>query len=326
MRIIHCLSGRLYTGKLPRSLRPSAVTSSLASTVPSPGHQFTGASAMYASRYESTSARCSATGSASNATSPGIGRFPRAQLVDELRDRAGAVGVGVVPRVVDLQEDPLRPAVVVDVGGGRAAARVVAEAERAQLALHVGDVRLGGHARVRAGLHRELLGREPERVVAHRVQHVEAGHAAEPRVHVGGDEAERVAHVQADTARVREHVEDEPARAVGHVPRVLGQQAGAVGRPEHVLGVPAVLPGVLDPVGQRRVVTVRRSVVGTLGHARERSGRAPMIRGYRLVTCNPRWGRSSVGRALAWHARGRGFDPLRLHPSGPDQRAFCNLP
>ena len=24
-------------------------------------------------------------------------------------------------------------------------------------------------------------------------------------------------------------------------------------------------------------------------------------------------GRSSVGRALAWHARGRGFDSLRLH-------------
>ena len=45
IRIIHCLRLRLNTGKLPRSDRPSAVTSSLASTVPSPGHQFTGASA-----------------------------------------------------------------------------------------------------------------------------------------------------------------------------------------------------------------------------------------------------------------------------------------
>ncbi len=27
----------------------------------------------------------------------------------------------------------------------------------------------------------------------------------------------------------------------------------------------------------------------------------------------PTWGRSSVGRALAWHARGRRFDPVRLH-------------
>ena len=45
MRIIHCCNGRRNTGKLPRSLRPSAVTSSLASTVPRPGHQLTIASA-----------------------------------------------------------------------------------------------------------------------------------------------------------------------------------------------------------------------------------------------------------------------------------------
>jgi hypothetical protein len=44
MRIIHWRRLRLKTGKLPRSLRPSEVTSSLASTVPSPGHQLTGAS------------------------------------------------------------------------------------------------------------------------------------------------------------------------------------------------------------------------------------------------------------------------------------------
>ena len=46
IRIIHCFRLRLNTGKLPRSERPSAVTSSLASTVPSPGHQLTGASEM----------------------------------------------------------------------------------------------------------------------------------------------------------------------------------------------------------------------------------------------------------------------------------------
>jgi hypothetical protein len=43
MRSILCFSGRRNTGKFPRSLRPSAATSSLASTVPRPGHQFTGA-------------------------------------------------------------------------------------------------------------------------------------------------------------------------------------------------------------------------------------------------------------------------------------------
>ena len=41
MRIIHWANGFLKTGKLPRSLRPSEVTSSLASTVPRPGAQLT---------------------------------------------------------------------------------------------------------------------------------------------------------------------------------------------------------------------------------------------------------------------------------------------
>ena len=50
MRIIHCRRRFRNTGKLPRSLRPSEVTSSLASTVPRPGHQFTSESARYTSR------------------------------------------------------------------------------------------------------------------------------------------------------------------------------------------------------------------------------------------------------------------------------------
>ena len=46
MRIIHWRMDFGKTGKLPRSERPSAVTSSLASTVPRPGAQFTGAREM----------------------------------------------------------------------------------------------------------------------------------------------------------------------------------------------------------------------------------------------------------------------------------------
>ncbi|PFG37845.1 leucyl-tRNA synthetase-like protein [Flavimobilis soli] len=42
MRMFHWRRLRWKTGKLPRSDRPSAVTSSFARTVPSPGHQFTG--------------------------------------------------------------------------------------------------------------------------------------------------------------------------------------------------------------------------------------------------------------------------------------------
>ena len=35
----------------------------------------------------------------------------------------------------------------------------------------------------------------------------------------------------------------------------------------------------------------------------------------RLLLYNKKvvWGRSSLGRALEWHSRGKGFDPPRLH-------------
>ncbi len=136
---------------------------------------------------------------------------------------------------------------------------------------------LGGDARVRAGLDRVLLGGQPERVVAHRVQDVEAVHPLEARVHVGGDVAERVPDVEPDPARVREHVEHEHARPFRDVARILAQQAGAVGRVEDVLAVPTVLPLVLDLVGERGGVAMRRNFVGHIG------------RGYRPRVDRPGW-------------------------------------
>ena len=180
----------------------------------------------------------------------------------ELGDRTGPIGVLVVPAVEDLQEDPLRPAVVGDVGRGDAPTGVVAESERAQLAAHGRDVRLGGDPRVLARLHRVLLRRQAERVVAHRVQDVLAAHAGEPGVDVGADVAERVADVETGPAGVREHVQDEERVASRDPLGALGEQAGGVRRPEGVLGVPPVLPAGLDVVRQARVVPVGRGVVG----------------------------------------------------------------
>ena len=78
IRIIHCRRLRRKTGKLPRSLRPSAVTSSFDSTVPRPGHQLTGASEMYTSRWSSiTFFRSDALSDAQSRPS-GVGREPSA--------------------------------------------------------------------------------------------------------------------------------------------------------------------------------------------------------------------------------------------------------
>ena len=75
------------------------------------------------------------------------------------------LGLGVEPGVVDLQEDPLRPADVVDVGGGQGAPRVVRQSDPAELASHVRDVLLGRDARVLPGLHGVLFGGQAEGVV-----------------------------------------------------------------------------------------------------------------------------------------------------------------
>src|SRR5450631_4037687 len=76
IRIIHWDRFLLNTGKLPRSERPSVVTSSLARTVPSPGHQFTGASLVYANRWPSSSVRCTSASSHCHGTPEEAFRSP----------------------------------------------------------------------------------------------------------------------------------------------------------------------------------------------------------------------------------------------------------
>src|SRR5690606_17505447 len=107
-----------------------------------------------------------------------------------------------------------------------------------------------GVARMRAGLHRELLGGQAEGVVAERVQHVAAAHAVVAGEDVGGDVAERVADVQADTGRVGEHVLDEQLVGRG----LTGQRAGRVRRLERSALPPALLPSALQAPRERRVV------------------------------------------------------------------------
>ena len=108
------------------------------------------------------------------------------------------------------------------------------------------DVGLGGGARVGAGLHRVLLGGQPERVEAHRVQHVVPGHPQVAAQHVGADEAQRVPDVQPGAGRVGEHVQQVELLAARRGAGRIGPRPGRVRRVERALGGPAVLPGQLD--------------------------------------------------------------------------------
>ena len=189
------------------------------------------------------------------------------KLRDELGDRAGAalqlrrvarrgLGLRVKPGVVDLEEDPLGPAVELAVGGGDGAALIVAESQAAQLALHVLDIRHGGGARVGAGLDGVLLGGQAEGVVAEGVEHVLAGHALEAGVDIGGDIAQRVADVQPGAGGVGEHVLHEDAVFRQLLP-VGGEVADGVGCVEGAVLGPVLLPALLDIRGERGGVAVR---------------------------------------------------------------------
>ena len=146
--------------------------------------------------------------------------------------------LGVVPGVEELQEDPLRPAEIVGIGGVDFAVPVVAEAEHLDLPAEGVDVLLRGEARMRAGLDGVLLGGQAEGVPAHRVQHVEAAHALVAGQDVGGGVAFGMADVQAGAAGIGEHVEDVELRLVGDV-----------GRAEGLVLSPELLPARLDDLG-----------------------------------------------------------------------------
>ena len=142
------------------------------------------------------------------------------------------------PALVELEEDPLRPAIIVRVAGRDLAVPVVRKAQRPDLAAERVDVARGGVARVRAGLDRVLLGRQAERVPAHRMQDVEAAHPLVAGQNVRRGIAFRMPYVQPGRTGVGKHVEDV----------VFGLGAVDLG-PESLVLQPVPLPLGLDVPG-----------------------------------------------------------------------------
>ena len=170
-------------------------------------------------------------------------------------DGLGLVCGRVEPRIVDLQEDPLRPPEVFWIGGGQLARPIVAEAQRLDLAREVGDVGLGGDPRVLAGFHRVLLGRKTKRIPPHRMQHVEALSPAIACQDICRRVALGMPDMQTCPRRVGEHVENvefrrqigsrrRPARQIMAQPEGVGFRnvVSRVPRPEGLLCRPVPLP------------------------------------------------------------------------------------
>ena len=168
----------------------------------------------------------------------------------------GLLAVGQ-PALEQLQEDPLRPAVVARLVGAELARPVDRDAPAAELALEGGDRLLRGLARVLAGLDRVVLRGQAERVVAHRVQHPHAVAAAEVGDRVTDAVVLQMPHVGL-ARRIREHLEHVRAwRPIG----VIRDFPGA-------FALPDLLPLALDLV---RLVTVLGHEARRLASARVRS-------------------------------------------------------
>ena len=142
------------------------------------------------------------------------------------------------PRLEELQEQPLRPAVVLDLVRGRLAVPVDHPAQASHLGADVRDVPLHDLARMPALADRGILGGQAERVEAHRAHHAPAGAPPVMRDHIAQRVVEDVPHVQRPGG-VREHLE--------HVELPLRLAAGlGVRRVEGPLGLPDLLPLLLD--------------------------------------------------------------------------------
>ena len=117
------------------------------------------------------------------------------------------VGGVIVPRIVQLHKDPLCPAVILRVAGAHLAIPVERKPDQVQLRTVTLDVLLGSDRRMLPGLDGVLLGRQPERIVSHGMQHIETLVAFVAGVNIGCDVPQGVSHVQPGSRRIGEHVQ-----------------------------------------------------------------------------------------------------------------------
>ena len=144
----------------------------------------------------------------------------------------GAVGEALA---IELEEPPLRPAVVVRRAGVDLARPVEHRAHALELLAHVDDVAVGPVLGVRAAGDGGVLGGQAEGVEADREEHVVAAHAAEAGEGVRGRHREPVADVEVARG-IGQHRERVPVLAPLDV--VLGAVEAAV--------LPALSPALLD--------------------------------------------------------------------------------
>ena len=193
---------------------------------------------------------------------------PPAAAVDHLLVRQhGAVDrVPVDPALLaldqagaqEIQEQLLLMAVIFRIAGGELALPLERQPHALQLGAHGGDVFAGPLRRMDAALARRVLGRQAERVPAHRMHHREAARPLVARHHVAQRVVAHMAHVDLP-AGIREHLQHVVFRLV------VGRH---VRHPEAAALGPGALPARfgLAEIVARRLGRDGRGIGQAFGH------------------------------------------------------------
>ena len=105
----------------------------------------------------------------------------------------------------ELQENPLRPFVVIGVGGRENVTPVHHDSGPLDLPLEVGNVRGDQGGRMRPYLEGVVLRVNPESVIAKRLKDIVSLEPLKSSIYVTANEGEKVAHVEPFGRRIREH-------------------------------------------------------------------------------------------------------------------------
>ena len=106
----------------------------------------------------------------------------------------------------EIEEQLLLVLVIARIAGRDLARPVEREAHRLQLRPHGGDIGVGPFRRTGVVLHGGVLGRQPERVPAHRMENIEPARAPIARHHIAHGVVAHMAHMDAPR-RIGEHLE-----------------------------------------------------------------------------------------------------------------------
>src|SRR4051812_45200233 len=117
-----------------------------------------------------------------------------------MRNRPGLFVYGIEVAVENLEEDPLRPAIVIRIGGVDLTIPVIAEPQHLNLPPKILDALFSDDAGMLVAADRMLLGRQAKGIPPHGMQHVATPHAQIARENIGRRIAFGMADMQAGAA------------------------------------------------------------------------------------------------------------------------------